>query len=98
VTDGRGGYRPGELVTDKTIELNKEQRERLFNEIEKCRFWAMNSPKRKNIRDGAEWVVEGVKDKNYHVVHGNSPAPGDCIRTIGLLMMELAKHTEAEIY
>ena len=50
--------------------------------------------------DGAQWIVEGVKNGQYHVVDRWSPDAPDPVRAIGLLALRLGrvKLHRGEIY
>ena len=50
--------------------------------------------------DGAQWILEGVRNGKYHVVDRWSPEKGDPVRGIGILALKLGRfkiHSE-EIY
>jgi len=80
------------LVQSETSPLTKQQTSRFSEEIERQKFWqlaAMDNSRRG--LDGAEWIIEGAKDGNYHVVDRWSPENGP-VRAISLFMLqELAK-------
>ena len=92
MTSGTGGYDPGKLTDNRTITMNSEQSTRFLSQIEKHNFWKLPSlDEAPGGPDGAHWIIEGVKDRTYHVVDRWSPENGD-VRAIGLFMVsELAK-------
>lgn len=67
-TSGFGGYEPGELVINKTTEINKRETEILIETLGRTRFWDLSSTESGMGLDGAQWVVEGAKAGKYHVV------------------------------
>lgn len=114
VTDGRGGYAPGRLVESRTGILSKEQTESFLQKIDALNFWNLESYEKRQARvgpdgqvtfsslglDGAQWVIEGVREGSYHVVNRWSPSAG-AIRALGMTMaFDLAKLKlpEKEVY
>jgi hypothetical protein len=49
---------------------------------------------------GAQWIVEGVKDGQYHVIDRFSPGTTDPVRELGTLALKLGrlKIRAAEVY
>ena len=92
MTSGAGGYDPGHILQDRTFALTREQTEWFLGKIEANNFWGLSPiDKTKMGLDGAQWIVEGVKNGSYHIVDRWSPEKGP-VRTIGLLMLhKLAK-------
>lgn len=69
---------PGNAVT-----LTKVRTDWFLEIIEQNNFWKLPSNDDSRIGcDGAEWLLEGVKDGTYHVVSRCSPENGE-VRTIG---------------
>ena len=92
MASGAGGYDPGKLIQDDVATLTKERTDWFLQVIEANSFWKL--PSRDETRmgcDGAQWIVEGVKDGNYHIVDRWSPERGE-VRAIGVaLIKEVAK-------
>jgi hypothetical protein len=61
-----------------------------LDRVEELKFWSLstNPPKNPNVFgvDGAQWILEGVRDEQYHVVDRWSPPSGE-VRTLGLAML-----------
>ncbi len=99
MTSGAGGYAPGKLIKNATA-LSKEQTEWFLGKIEQYKFWRL-APVQETIGDdGAQWIVEGIKDRAYDVVDRWTPRDGD-VRAIGLVFIkDLAKLkiAPAELY
>jgi hypothetical protein len=103
--DGAGGYEPGRLIRDTTVELSAERRaelERLLTDG----FWrAPTQPPPDSGRvgvDGAQWILEGAAD-HYHVVDRWSPDlyPRDAaFRRLCLFLLEAAglKPADSRVY
>ena len=83
--DGKGGYAPGKLAGERTRGLAKEEWLDLTRRIDDCAFWSMPTEEQHwyylengtienwRIGDGAEWMVEGTRGDDYHVVARTSP-------------------------
>jgi formylglycine-generating enzyme required for sulfatase activity len=86
--DGKGGYAPGMLMIHKPKVLTREEWLELMRWINECSFWTMTTTEKNYytdesglrvswaINDGAQWIVEGVRDGKYHIVDRQSP---DCM-------------------
>jgi hypothetical protein len=89
ITSGAGGYEPGKLVENRTKKLSKQQTQWFLDRVEELKYWELPSREQKapNVLnlDGAQWVVEGVRDGNYKLVGRWSPGNGP-IKTIGIMM------------
>lgn len=91
MASGTVGFHPGKLVENTTVSLDKEKTDRFLRKIDEYKFWQLQSVQDAGGNDGAEWIIEGIKDGSYHVVSRWSPDSGP-VRAIGLLMVEdLAK-------
>lgn len=91
ITSGAGGYKPGKLIENETHVLTAVETNWFFGKIEALNFWKLPSSQEDRGVDGAQWIIEGVKDGKYHIVDRWSPRDGE-IRALGLLFLEdLAK-------
>jgi hypothetical protein len=92
MTSGAGGYDPGHLVQNDTSTLTRERTDWFLRKIQENKFWELAPLDKSGIGlDGAQWIIEGVKDGNYRIVDRWSPQDGP-VRVMGLLMLkELAK-------
>jgi len=91
MTSGAGGFKPGRLMKNITSGLTKEQTDRFLNKIKQHGFWELAAHREPAGLDGAEWIIEGVKDGNYRIVNRWSPKGGP-VRVLGLFMLNgLAK-------
>jgi hypothetical protein len=100
MTSGAGGYGPGKLMQNDVATVTREKTDRFLEVMEQESFWKLPSRDKRMGCDGAQWVVEGVKNGTYHLVDRWSPDDGE-IRAIGIFMLkELAKLQVAadEIY
>lgn len=88
MASGAGGYDPGKLMQNDVTTLTKERTDWFLQVIEQNSFWKL--PTRDETRmgfDGAQWIIEGVKDGSYHIVDRWSPERGE-VRAIGLAMIK----------
>jgi hypothetical protein len=102
VASGAGGYKPGHLVENTTRPLSREQMEKFLVAVKRAQFWELPSHETPATEgcDGAQWIIEGVKDGEYHVVDRWTPSSGP-VRDLGMLFLTgLAqmKIPENEIY
>jgi len=89
VADGAGGYPPGRLAENRTKEIRKEVVESFLAHVDEVKYWTLPTrdpldPNTVNL-DGAEWVLEGVRNGTYKIVDRWSPEKGP-IRDLGLRM------------
>ena len=84
VWDGAGGYEWGKS-TKSTRKLSSEERSDLFETLADLGFWTLPSqvdrPPNEVVLDGTEWLIEGVKDGNCHVVTRYSSPLTDLFKT-----------------
>lgn len=102
ITSGQGGDERRKLIVNKSHSLTKEQTASFLDLINEAGFWDLATyaqgvvgPDGKKIVevdvDGAEWILEGVKDGKYKIADRWSPEKGP-VRALGLTMLiNLAK-------
>lgn len=77
MTSGAGGYAPGQLIENQTEKLSPIQVKNLLGLVNKATFWKLPTEDRNpGARDGAEWILEGVRQGNYHLVDRWTPTKG----------------------
>jgi hypothetical protein len=93
MTNGKGGTQPGRIV-DSGMSWSWKSRTASFRStIERAGFW--NLPTLANGDESAipacraHWILEGIKNGQYHVVDRCSPDQTDPIRVIGMRAMKL---------
>jgi hypothetical protein len=92
VTSGKGGDQPGRIVRYRVSWLTKNKTQSFLMELDSADVWNLptHADDANVVRlDGARWIVEGVKNGQYHVIDRWSPAPPDPVRAIGLLALKL---------
>jgi len=65
--DGAGGYEPGKIIVNETRPLTENQWIAFKVKLEQGNFWNLPSHNKHIGLDGAEWIVEGSKEKDYKV-------------------------------
>jgi len=87
----RGGGHSVEIPTDKV--------QRFQDLLQKTTFWTLPTEGPIGGLDGAEWILEGVRSGDYHVVERWSPKKDD-YASLCLYLLQLSKiHVEArEVY
>lgn len=94
--DGAGGYEPGQLVVNRSIQLGAGEWERLRVLLDSAAFWSPATPTEQPTDglDGARWVLEGTRGNRYRAVDRWSPdetGPDRHIRAVGLYLLHLAR-------
>lgn len=99
VCNGAGGYEPGQLIFDTTLNVTADQYKSLIQKIENINFWALKTEQRDVAgKDGSEWIIEAIKNNKYHIVtrwtpseerHGN-------FRSVGEYLISLSKINSKE--
>lgn len=74
---GAGGYEPGKIIRGQDLQLNQGQWCEFVRLLENTKYWNMPTDEREMGNDGAEWILEGVKNARYHVVDRWSPRDGE---------------------
>jgi hypothetical protein len=87
VADGAGGFKPGNLILNKTVSLTAERVKNVVGRIQRLKYWML--PRRDanaDGMDGAQWVIEGIDHGKYRLVDRWSPESGP-IRELGLYFL-----------
>lgn len=105
VADGKGGYEPGDLITNKSLPVSAPEVQGFLKLVDQAKFWKLAT--REDVvrpdgtvtvtADGANWVVEGVQGKRYHVVDRLSPMDG-AYRDMALELLRLSGLKGEKIY
>ena len=92
--DGAGGYAPGKLILNRTRELTADEWDEFTNLVEQSCYWRMPSEDEDLTgMDGAQWILEGIKQERAHVVDRWTPRSGSYHE----LCLYLLKLSELEI-
>lgn len=98
-SNGLGGYEPGKLVLNDTIMISPKELNHFYTLIDTSNFWNLPVNPDPNWigEDGSQWIIEGIKNNNYHLVDMWSPYDS-AFRTLGLYLIELSKLKPKNIY
>lgn len=91
-TSGKGGYEPGRLVVNRTKPLSRRDVSWFLGLMEEQNFWELPTTERDPdiiTLDGAQWIIEGVKQGKYHVAERWSPEKGP-VRNLALTLIQLS--------
>ena len=103
--DGKGGYEPGRLIVSTSRSVTAVEWATLMKHIEQASFWALVRLELERADvvlqevqvDGAFWVLEGVRNRQYHFLDRCSPQTGD-FRDCCLYLLELSGLKADPIY
>ncbi|MBI5068930.1 MAG: hypothetical protein HZB56_11890 [Deltaproteobacteria bacterium] len=72
--DGLGGYEPGRLAEQGSLQLSADQMNQFRSLYGKLGFWQMAFGDPGRGYDGSEWILEAAELGKYHVVARWSPS------------------------
>lgn len=79
------------MIRNKTRELATQETRRFLDKIQEVGFWGLPSSHEPDIGlDGAQWIIEGVKDGKYHIADRWSPSKGS-VYDLGMLAIQLSE-------
>jgi hypothetical protein len=89
VSNGKGGYAPGELIGYKSRQISQSDWDQFQKLIAKIDFWnAESTEKGLSGDDGSRWIIEGVRGNDYHVTDRWTPRNDDYF-TCGEFLIKL---------
>jgi hypothetical protein len=92
VCNGAGGYEPGKIIFDTTINFTKKQVDTANIKLDVAKFWTLQTEARKdNGKDGSEWIIEVFKSNKYHMVVRWTPEKGTSFRRIGEYLISVSQ-------
>ncbi|PKL80152.1 MAG: hypothetical protein CVV25_05405 [Ignavibacteriae bacterium HGW-Ignavibacteriae-4] len=102
ITDGQGGYQTGKLKINQTKKVALVEWNTFLNNMNNLEFW--NKPTHVNCKgvDGAQWILEGYKDGEYHFLNRWSPEHCDNSQFVNIcnsfeeLFEEINNETDTE--
>jgi hypothetical protein len=83
------------LVMNKTIQIGATETKIFLSNLDQIYFWRLATNRGETGLDGAQWVIEGVKDGKYHVV---SRWSGGALRIFALPLMHKSGEDLEPIY
>lgn len=96
---GAGGYDPGKLVINQTRSLTEAEWNEFISLLEKSCYWRMPVTEERMLADGAQWILESVKDHRYYIIDRQSPESGNYREAcLFLLKMSDLKIPSEDVY
>lgn len=94
--NGAGGYEPREVLRDESRNLDQTEWCEFLKLLEQANYWALSTDLSDDSgNDGAQWILEGVKENRYHVVDRWTPRTGEyraaCLYLLRLSGVEVDK-------
>jgi hypothetical protein len=74
--DGAGGYEPGKVLRRIQRKLTQTESKQVSEYLKAIDFWKIPTQVHSDGLDGAQWIVEGRRELQYHVVDRWSPESG----------------------
>jgi hypothetical protein len=96
VTSGAGGYKPGDIAETLEKPVSAVQVSSFEKAIKGLGFWDLPTTIEVRGLDGASWIIEGVKDGEYHIV--DRWCPNGLFKQTALFLIELGGIKVDEIY
>jgi hypothetical protein len=98
VLSGFGGYDPGEVKEFITKSITESQYNKIESIIEELNFWNLSSFEETIGTDGAEWILEGRVNKNYHVIERWCGGNNEKFSTLLDYLLKLSEYNVKEKY
>lgn len=94
--DGKGGYEPGKVLRSDETLIKQEDFCKFLSILKEANYWQMQTEEKDDLgNDGAQWILEGVKEGRYHIVDRWSPRDIDfreaCIYLLKLSGIDIDK-------
>lgn len=94
---GIGSLYTEELAKSKSFKISKNAVKKFLDYLEKADFWNMPQDEPPRGLDGANWIIEGVKNGRYHIVDRWCPEEGP-FREAALYLIKLTQLRIDDIY
>lgn len=99
MSNGAGGYGPGEIVIDSCLTISENEWNSFSNIIKEIDFWNLSPIEKTQVigYDGAQWILEGSKENTYHMVNRWSSDDKETSKAC-LYLLELSKLKIEKVY
>lgn len=94
VLSGQGGYDPGHAILNRNIKVPKDAVDHFLELLQKADFWNISTEQQEGDVvgvDGAQWIIEGARGGQYHVVDRWSPDDGPFRKAALFLALNLGE-------
>lgn len=96
---GAGGYEPGRMILTEQRRLSQDEWDAFMRLLEYSCYWEQPTEDSEDAGfDGAQWILEGVRNGRYHVVDRWTPTSGSfreaCLYMLKLSRLKIDKKTE----
>jgi hypothetical protein len=81
--DGHGGYNPGKIAMDRKRTLTSAEWSAVATGLQRTAFWSTATTEYVLGNDGLQWIIEGVRAGDYHVVDRWTPSDHTDRRELG---------------
>lgn len=89
--NGAGGYEPGKLINDGVYPVPKERWAECKRLLEEIGYWELPIVEDDLVGvDGAQWILEGMRDGRYHLVNRWTPE-SESYRELCLYLLKLSQ-------
>jgi hypothetical protein len=87
------GYDPKDVRHVTELPVSSSDAKKFLDLVDKANFWSMPgvTPHPGYYRDASMWVLEGVRNGNYHVVYREEPDARDLAEMVFFLVRNLSK-------
>ena len=97
VTDGKGGYDPGQIIRNEKWLIEDPKLKAFKEAFTNAAFFEHKTGEETTGIDGSRWLVEANVNGRYHVISRWSPQTGPA-REIGMALIKIAVADFASIY
>jgi hypothetical protein len=96
--DGHGGDWPGKMIAHQARRITTDEWNKFINLIQEASYWQLPAVGEDSGLDGANWILEGKKDGQYHLVDLWSLGSSGNYREACLYLLKLSGQKPQEIY
>jgi hypothetical protein len=95
---GMGGSNPGTELKRKSRRATADEWDTFKQKLEGACFWDIDDERQQRGKDGADWIMEGLKEHRYHVSDVWSPTTGAyrdaCIYLLRISELDIDEKSE----
>jgi hypothetical protein len=95
MTSGKGEAQPGRIIESGMSWSWKSRTASFLSMVDQAAFWNLptlsEADEKADAPCRAHWILEGIKNGQYHVVDRCSPDPSDPVRVVGTRALKLGR-------